>query len=74
MLNQSTIDNLTVCAREHESMHSVDEFYLVKVDQQCDGYIENLHVAHDLSLMNWQDLLNGLRFDKHTSLDQHIEP
>src|ERR1044071_4653139 len=63
-----------VCSRENQSVDSFGNLHLVKVDQEADRHIQEFHVAQELSLMNWQNFLNGFGFDKDAILNQNIEP
>src|ERR1700733_6560984 len=50
---------------KHESGDAVGHAFHVEVDEQPERYIEQLHIAQELSLVDRQDLLNRLRLHEH---------
>ena len=54
-------------------MDAVDELHLVEVDEEADGNVQQLHVAEELRLVNWQDLLRSFGFHQDAVFNQHVE-
>lgn len=54
-------------------MDAVGELEFVKVDEEADGNIEELHVAQELRFVDGQDLLDGLGFDEDAAFNEEVE-
>ena len=54
-------------------MNAVSQFYLMEIDEQPEGDIQQFHVAHELCSVDGQDPLYSLGFHKHAALHQYIE-
>ena len=55
-------------------MDAVNEFYLMKVNEQSNRDIEQLHVAEKLDFVDGQHLLNRFELQQQAALHQDIEP
>ena len=54
-------------------MDTVFEYDLVEVDQKTQWFIQESHVAKQLSLVNWKDLLDCLELNDETIVNQHVK-
>jgi len=45
----------------------------VEVNKQANWYIEQFHVAQELSFVDGENFLNGFEFEQEAMLDEHIE-
>jgi hypothetical protein len=52
---------------------TVFEYDLVEVDQKTQWFIQESHVAKQLSLVNWKDLLDCLELNDETIVNQHVK-
>ena len=55
-------------------MDTVNQFHLVKVDEQPNRDIGQFHVAQELSLVDGENFLHGLCFHQSAIFDQQIKP
>ena len=63
-----------VRAAQDEPRDAIDKLHFMEIDQQAEGNIQQLHVAQQLCLVDWQDGFDCLEFDEKTSVDEQIEP
>ena len=54
-------------------MDTVFEYNLVEVDQKTQWFIQESHLAKQLSLVNWNDLLDCLELSDQTIVNQHVK-
>ena len=52
---------------------AVFEYDLVEIDQKTQWFIQESHVAEQLSLVNWKDLLDCLELNDQTIVNQHVK-
>jgi hypothetical protein len=48
------------------------EHELVEIDQQTQRFVQEFHVAKQLSLVDWKDLLDSLKLDNQTIVNQDV--
>ena len=51
-------------------MDAVFEYDLVEIDQKTQRFIQESHVAKQLSFVNWKDLFDRLEFNDQTIVNQ----
>ena len=54
-------------------MDAVLEHDLVEIDQQTQRFIQEFHVAEQLRLVDWKDLLDSLKLNNQTIVNQDIQ-
>ena len=54
-------------------MDAVLEHDLVEIDQQTQRFIQEFHVAEQLCLVYWMDLLDSLKLNNQTIVNQDIQ-
>ena len=54
-------------------MNGVSQFYLMEIDEQPKGDIQQFHVAQELRLVDRQHFLDSLGFHKYAAFHEHIE-
>jgi len=52
---------------------TVFEYDLVEVGQKTQWFIQESHVAKQLNLVNWKDLLDCLELNDETIVNQHVK-
>jgi hypothetical protein len=58
---------------EDKPVDAVFEYDLVEIDQKTQWFIQESHVAKQLSLVNWKDLLDCLELNDQTIVNQHVK-
>ena len=66
-------ERLPVRVRKHQAVNAIDELDLMKIYEQADRDIEELHVTEELGLVDGKDFLNCLEFKQETSVHQNVE-
>ena len=54
-------------------MDAVFEHDLVEIDQQTQRFVQEFHVAEQLSLVDWKDLLDCLKLNNQTIANQDVQ-
>jgi hypothetical protein len=52
---------------------AVFEHDLVEIDQQTQRFVQEFHVAEQLRLVDWKDLLDSLKLNNQTIVNQDIQ-
>ena len=45
----------------------------MKIDQQTERHVKQLHVAQELRLVNRENLFHSLRFNQDAAFDKHVK-
>ena len=64
---------LFVGAGKHHPSDAIREFDLVKVNQQTERHIQQLHIAEKLGLMDWKNRLHGFDLHQQAIFNKDIE-
>ena len=72
-LGSAVIGQLSIGAGQNQPADPIGNFLLMKIDEQPNRDVQQLHVAQKLGLVDWQNFFHGFGFYEHTALYQNIE-
>jgi hypothetical protein len=68
-----TVDILATGAWEHEAVDAVNEAKFVEVDEQAEGDVHELHVTHQLGLVDRENLRDDFELNEEAVIHQQIQ-
>jgi hypothetical protein len=64
----------TIGPREDHAYHTIDQFWLVKVDDQAQGDSQEFHITQELRFVDGQNALDTFKFQEEATFNENVEP